>query len=209
MIRIQIKGESTYVPKFNELTVKRYREVAMYVTEESKLSILRYISITTGIDYKQLMSSKIKGIDSFTKRVGEFIYCDPCPSDAVKGTFGHFKGTKIIKYEGKWYDFNKMKMREAGYRVMYEQYIKSAKNIMDVYTFFVAMAIDSDFDYENTLEIQKNLEKLNAYKVFYLGAFFFERWKRGAIKGYNFSRLLTRLMSINIKMKKPALELTN
>ena len=198
----KIREKKTFIPKFNELTVKKYREVFMYITEKNELSAIKYIAITTGMDERELMHSRIQGLNLLKKQLGEFIYCSPTAAENIKGTFESMKGSKILKFKDKWYDFNKMKMREAGYRVLYEQYMQKAKSVMDIYTFFVAAAIDSNFDYENIKEIQQELEKYNAYKVFSIGAFFFKKWRRGTVKGYNFSRMLTKIISISTKTKK-------
>lgn len=75
MIPLKINGEKYKVPSYDELTVKQLLSVKKAVNEkeekEQLFTIIDYISIFTGIEYKIISKTKFKDLDHIIRFIGE------------------------------------------------------------------------------------------------------------------------------------------
>ena len=165
--RISIKG-------YDYMTLGEYRQVLEYINEHKEIpNIVKYISIVTGIEYNSAMNSTIKGAENLN-HLG-FVYLVKGLNEKVKGLnyIEDLDVKKIFEFKGKYYDFKNINVRARGYRVLLSQYMNTKPSYIDLYTFCLAMILDSDFDFDNIERIKKELDSYNYIKVLSLGSFFF------------------------------------
>jgi hypothetical protein len=202
MIEIEINKKKKPIKNYSELTLKEYKEVIELIKENISFNIMNYLAYQSGYKYDDFLLQEVKGLKLLSDIIGTI--------RLIKGESevdGHFIEGLPLKMWGllndKYYDLRNIKIKsKVGYRTVIEQYTQSKPTYLDLYSFTYAtilnMEANKSFDYESILEIQKELEKQNAYHVLGNGAFFLTNLVNGEKKGERFLRVLRTLL---IKIK--------
>lgn len=210
MITIRINNKKVLIPKFEDLTVKQYRDLLPHIATSGLLDVLRYISITTGIDYEESKNSEFKGLDVLNDLMGDFRFIAGA-NEQIK-SINYIEGVKpkmLMKVRGKYIDLRKFKPKAIGYRILVEQFIKTEPSVLDLYVFMCAAVLHSNFDYDEIIEFKEYLEDHPAYEVLSIGAFFFIKLKKGENKGRRLLTWLRKVLLTNMLTTRPQLVLTN
>jgi hypothetical protein len=197
-IKTKKKWQEISVKSYDDMNLTEYRKALEILSKQGSINIVQYISIISNIEYSAAMNSQIRGehrlnhlgivyfVRGMAEKQKKLSYIEDLP---VK---------KIFKYNNKYYDFKKFNPRIRGYRILLNQYMNTKPSIIDLYTFCLAMVIDTDFDYETIIEIQKDLENYNYIKVLTLGGFFFSSILNGSGFVAKSLRKLTKRLLIRI-----------
>lgn len=210
MIKIKLDKKQVEVPTFNELTVKQYREILPYIANSGGLDILRYISITTGVDYRKSLHFKVHGLGRLQQMMGTFRFIKGDSEPVNDLSYIENNSPKLLmKVRGKFYDFSKFKPKAVGFRILLEEFYKTKPNIIDLYLFMAASMFTETFDYSEVLELKGEFEDYGAFKILSFGSFFLHKWKRQEFKESILSRLLKRAILTNTRLKNHKLVLTD
>jgi len=208
MITIKINGKKVQIPRFNELTVKQYKELIPFIADSGQLDPLRYVSVTTGNDYEKSLRFEIKGIRLLNEALGIFKFiCGDV--DACSGIeyIESSKPARYFEYDGRVRDVESVRLNAVGYRILVEQYLKERPTYLDMYIYMLACVLTNNFDYEEVMETVEKLQSENAYKVLITGAFFFYKWKRKE-SGESWSlRMLRRVLMTSMRLRRRRLVL--
>jgi hypothetical protein len=199
------------VPRFSDLTVRQYKAIIPFIAKSGAMDILRYISVTTGTDYKKSLHFEVKNLALLNKSLGTFLFIAGDIDAAGKECF--IETNKIPEYlpfDQNMFESKKHKVNAVGYRILLEQFLNTDPNFIDLYLFMAAAVLkaeDLDFDYEGVMEAKERLEDRNAYVMLSVGAFFFYRWKRNESGESRILRALKRVLLLNMRLRSPKLVL--
>ena len=208
MIKIKINKSSVNIPRFNELTVAEYRELLPHISKTGMINVVKYISVTTGIDYKSTLKMEVDGLGLLNSSLGDFKFI--AGADEFVNGINYIESLKpslIQKYKGKIYDFRRKKPKEVGYRILLEQYLLEEPSYLDLYLFMSAAMLCESFDYDEVIEVKTNLENKNAFDILAFGAFFFKKWKRKESKESLLSKVLRKVILMTMPQRKTKLVL--
>ncbi|MCP4651723.1 MAG: hypothetical protein GY853_16800 [PVC group bacterium] len=216
MIEITINNKKASIPAFNELTIGQYKALVPFIAESGAVDILRYISITTGVSYSKALHFELKNVGRLNTMLGDFKFVGGRDKginkvDYIEATKPHL----IFKFNRLIYDLRKVPLAAIGYRIVLEQFMNTKPNYIDLYVFMCAAILnrkeaqffDTGFDYDSINEIAKDLQDYNAFKVLSIGAFFFYKWKRSAIKEPWLSRIREKAILISTPLRSRKLVL--
>lgn len=177
-VKIKFKDSKNYkqveVLPYNQLTLSKYNEILKILSERGEISFTDYLGVIHNVTYKAAMNATIKGENNL-KHLGD-LYFVVGLGDRNKNLryIEDIKPLKVFRFKDKIYDFRSVNIRARGYRIILQQYLNNKPNLVDIYTFTVAMLIDDDFNFDNILEIQKELSDYNYIDVLRIGCFFFK-----------------------------------
>lgn len=215
MMEIEINNDPVQIPTFKELTVKQYKQLTPFIAESGMCDVLRYVAITTNVDYQKALHFEFKNTDRLNSMLGEFLFIAGDMDAAPKN--GFIETTKprlLFKYGRYIHDLRKKKVNSVGYRIVLEQYLATKPSYLDMYVFMAALVINSEaatteqaFDYESVQEINEALQAYNAFDVLTLGSFFFWKWRRKESGESLLFRMLKRVVSTSLRLRSRKLVL--
>lgn len=207
MIKIKINKKTVMVPKYSELTVKQYKDLIPYISESGTMNYIRYISVTTGIDYRDTVNSGVFGLELLNKSLGEFRFMSGDSSLDLSNSFENSEPKLLIRHRKMINDFRSFSPKAVGYRLLLEQFLETTPSYLELYVFMAALVLEKEFDYNDVIQCMNELDNYNAYDIITFGAFFFKKWRLLENKESRFLKLLKKVLLISTKTKNKELEL--
>lgn len=190
---IKINGKKKFIKRFNELTISEYKKVIQSIHEERQFNVVKYLSIVNDIDYKEALNIRFNNFHLLNNFIGEpFFILGQTERQEGINYIEDVKPNFHFKYDGKYYDLRNMKLNRAGHRYLIEQEISKGKNLIDLYTFSLAVALCENYDYDHALKITEGLQSYLAIRVLSLGAFFFNNMTNSGGFGQRILRKIIR-----------------
>lgn len=174
MIKLIINGKKQEIPTCDELTVRQYTDLM----KKENYNFINYLSVVTGMNYKESFNAKIKNAEGILKVIGSV-------KDITK-----VKAKSKFVIENEIYHRDKCLIETVGQRIMIEEAIPNFKNVIDQMLFIMATGILKEPDYEKVIELRNKLFQYNYIKILPI-AFFLNKSLRNG--GRNVMNIFLRL----------------
>jgi hypothetical protein len=188
-MKIKINNKNHKIRPATEMTVKEY--IALFDGMGKELSglemLIRYISITTGLSYKNIADININEptIRRLFAYVGEISQAKDMPE--IKEFY--YKKTAKTLYQ------KSLNWRTIGVRKLLEE--RKTENQLKLAVYLLAIYISKDYDNEKIEEIYQELQDYNAISVLSFVIFFFKKLHPGRKPDRSFLKMLKRKANIN------------
>lgn len=187
MIKLKVNKKTVLVPCADELTAGQYLEFI-----KTDMSIISYLSVVLGVEYKEAHNLNIKGFERFVQRIGQIKdYTKFKPKDFV------FKDSTI--------KIKDLSISTVGQRFMIEE---SGKNYKDdeLLLYILSVAINKgSMNSQVLLDTYNDLLNLPYKDVLTAGFFLARRFLIGKKNVMNYLKVLKLLMVMKLKESKRVL----
>lgn len=183
MIPVKINGQTHKIPTFDELSIKHYIEYKKTLKKKKSFTIIDYLSIVLGQEYKLVYFSKINNVDGLMSVIGS-------SRDYTK-----IKPGKQFIIAGDVYNLENYLIETVGQRFMIQENGKKFKQDEELLCFILAVSIIREVNLGKVLKFKDKIMDEAYIDILPTGFFLFRNLINGYDKERNIFHRLKRLIS--------------